>query len=278
LTGVLLALAASLSWGLADFGGGVSSRRVPVPLVLAISQVVGLAFVAVLVVATGASAPTWHQLAWGALAGAVGAIGLGAFYRALAVGVMGVVGPISACAAVVPLVYGLARGDRPSTLQAVGIGLAVVGVIAASLEPQSAEGRRISAGVGFALVAALGFGLSLVALSKAANGGVLWGPLSMRLVGAPLVSLVVLVVRPSTARLRATLPIIVSIGVFDTLANVLFGLATEHGLLSVVSVLSSLYPVVLVALARVYLHERIARHQLAGVASALVGVALISAA
>ncbi|HEX7526960.1 MAG TPA: DMT family transporter [Gaiellaceae bacterium] len=278
MSGILLALAASLSWGVADFGAGVGSRRLSVPLVIAASQAAGLVFVVLVLAVFRPSVPTGAQLAWGGLAGAVGVLGLLAFYRALSIGAMGIVGPISATGVVVPLVYGLARGERPSTLQLAGVGLAVVGVIAASVERHvGLHDSRIGAGVGFALLAALGFGCSITALSKAAAGGALWAPLSMRVVGVPLIMCVVLFLRPSTEGLRASWWLLIGIGICDTGANMLFGLASTRALLSVVSVLASLYPVVLVALARVLLHERIAKHQLGGVVLALTGVALISA-
>lgn len=278
MTGIFLALAASLSWGVADFGAGVGSRRLSVPVVIAASQAAGLVFIALVVVSFRPSLPTGAQFAWGALAGVVGVFGLIAFYRALAIGAMGIVGPLSATGVIVPLAYGLARGERPSTVQLAGVGLAVVGVIAASVERHAdIHGSRIGAGVGFALLAAVGFGCSLIALSKAAAGGALWAPLSMRSVGVPLIVTAVLVLRSPVAGLRTSWWLLVGVGICDTAANMLFGLATTRGLLSVVSVLSSLYPVVLVALARVLLHERIAMHQLAGVAVALGGVALISA-
>ena len=278
MSGILLALAASLSWGVADFGAGVGARRLPIPLVIVASQAVGLVGVGVVVAIAQPHTPTLAQFGWGALAGTVGLFGLTAFYRALSIGAMGIVGPLSATAAVVPFAYGLARGERPSSLQLAGVALAVVGVVAASVERSGhVDGRRIGAGVGYALLAALGFGCSLIALSKAAAGGALWAPLSMRAVGVPLMLVVVLLLRPPRAGLGLSLWLLAGVGLFDTGANVLFGLAVSRGLLSVVSVLASLYPVVLVALARVLLHERIARHQLAGVAVALTGVALISA-
>ena len=278
MTAILLALTASLSWGVADFGAGVASRRLSIPHVIAATQAAGLVFVGLVVAVFRPDLPTGAQFAWGALAGAIGIFGLSAFYRALAIGAMGIVGPLSATAAVVPLAYGLARGERPSTLQLAGVGLAVVGVVAASVEKHvDMHGRRIGAGVGYALLAALAFGCSLIALSKAAAGGALWAPLSMRLIGVPLIVTGVLFLRPSTEGLRTSWRLLVGVGVCDTAANVFFGLASARGLLSVVSVLASLYPVVLVALARLLLHERIARHQLVGVAVALGGVGLISA-
>jgi drug/metabolite transporter (DMT)-like permease len=205
-------------------------------------------------------------------------VGLAAFDRGLKVGAMGIVGPISACAAVVPLTYGLARGERPSALQLAGVALAVAGVITASVErhPETRAGQ-IGAGVGFALLAALGFGCSLIALSKAAPGGWAWAPLAMRSVSLPMALVALLVVRPVITRFRANGVLLAGVGVGDTAANMFIGTAFTRGLVSVVAVLGSLYPVVLVALARFLLHERIARHQLAGVAIALAGVALISA-
>jgi drug/metabolite transporter (DMT)-like permease len=278
LIGVALALAASLSWGIADFGGGIGTRRVQVVWVLVVSQVAGLVLVGALALVTQPHPPSGRELAWGAFGGVMGAVGLGSFYRALAVGTMGIVGPISATGAIVPLAYGLARGERPSALQALGIVVAVTGVVAASLEPlPEGTGRKLATGVPLALLAALGFGSSILGLNRVSQAGVVWGTLTLRLAVVPIVCLAALLIRPSTAGLRATLPILVAAGLFDTGANLLYGGSARHGLISVVSVLGSLYPVVIVVLARVVLAERIARPQLAGVAVALAGVALISA-
>jgi drug/metabolite transporter (DMT)-like permease len=278
LIAVALALAASLSWGIADFGGGIGTRRVQVVWVMVVSQIAGLALVGILALATQPQLPSGRELAWGVFGGVMGAVGLTAFYRALAVGTMGIVGPISATGAIVPVAYGLARGEHPSPLQGVGIVVAVVGVIAASLEPlPQGDGRKLATGVPLALLAALGFGSSLLGLNRVSQAGVVWGTLTLRLTVVPIVCLAALVLRPSIARLRPTLPILVAAGIFDTGANLLYGASARHGLISVVSVLGSLYPVVLVVLARFLLAERIARPQLAGVAVALAGVALISA-
>ena len=278
MIGVALALTASLSWGLADFCGGIGTRRVQVVWVLAVSQFAGLVLVGIAALSAQPQTPTGQELAWGAFGGATGALGLGAFYRALSIGTMGVVGPIAATGAIVPVGYGLARGEHPSVVQGVGIVVAIAGVVAASLEPlPEGAGRRVATGVGLALLAALGFGGSILGLNRASQAGVIWGTLSLRLTVVPLVLLVALLVRPSTARLRPTLPILVAAGLFDTGANLLYGASARHGLISVVSVLGSLYPVVLVVLARFVLAERVARPQLAGVAVALAGVALISA-
>jgi drug/metabolite transporter (DMT)-like permease len=275
---VLLALAASLAWGFADFGAGVGARRLPVLAVATIGQTAGLLLAGAVVLATSEATPSRTQLAWAAFAGLIGVIGIGAFYRALAIGTMGIVGPITATAAVVPLVYALARGERPSALQGAGVGLAIVGVIAASLEhvPERA-GRRFGIGVGLALIAALSFGGSLIGLSRAAPGGTGWAVFTMRATVVPLVLIAVLVLKPRLPGSSRAWLLLAGVGIGDTGATLLYGAASTRGLLSVVSVLSSLYPIVIVVLARVLLAERVARPQLAGVALALTGVALISA-
>jgi len=278
LTGVLLALSASLIWGFADFGAGVGARRLPVFVVGAITQGAGLVLAGIVVIAVGRALPSSAQLAWAAFAGLVGVIGLSAFYRALAVGTMGVVGPITATASVVPLAYGLARGERPSTLQGIGVGLALLGVIAASLERlPDGGGRRLGIGVGLALLAALSFGGALIGLSRAASGGVAWATLTMRIVALPLMVAAAFAFRSGAASWPRGWLLLVGVGIGDTGATLLYAIASTRGLLSIVAVLSSLYPIVIVTLARVLLKEKVAPPQLAGVAIALTGVAMVSA-
>jgi drug/metabolite transporter (DMT)-like permease len=277
VTAIALALCASLAWGVADFGAGVSTRRLPVFVVALVLQAAGLVVAGLALLVSGEHTPSSEQVAWAVLAGLAGVLGLSSFYQGLAVGTMGIVGPISSCAALVPFAYGLARGERPALHQLVGVLLAIVGVVGASLEP-SVEGgrRRVGVGVGFALIAVVGFGGSLIGLSNAAPGGVVWATLVMRIVAVPC--LVGLALAFGRARpTRRLWPILIGAGVFDTVATFLYAAATTHGLLSVVSVLASLYPVVIVVLARIFLHERVARPQLVGVAIALAGVALVSA-
>jgi drug/metabolite transporter (DMT)-like permease len=276
LTAVLLALAASLSWGLADFGGGLASRRASPLLVAAGVQAGGLVVVASVVAASGDRAPTARELGWAVFAGVAGIGGLASFYSALAVGTMGIVGPITATATIVPLVFGLARGEQPRLLQALGIALALIGVVAASVE-HLPEGRRVGTGVGLGVAAAFLFGCSLVGLSRAAAGGVGWATLVMRLTALPLAVMLAASIGAQRRPSRLGWTAVALVGVADAGATLLFAAASTRGLLSVVSVLSSLYPIVLVVLGRFLLAERIAHVQLGGVAVALAGVALISA-
>jgi drug/metabolite transporter (DMT)-like permease len=274
---IALALGASLTWGFADFGAGVGSRRLPVFVVAATMQLAGLVSVGVVLLIAHDAPPSWRQVAWAVFAGVVSVVGLAAFYRGLAVGTMGIVGPISTMAAMVPFAYGLSTGERPSRLQLAGVALAVLGVVGASLEPHpDGRGRKVGTGVGLALLAALGFGCSLIGLSRAAPGGIAWAVLVMRIVAVPCMVVLAFTVG-ARAPSRRMFSMLVAVGVADTGATLLYAAASTRGLLSIVSVLASLYPVVIVVLARVLLAERVARPQLAGVAVALAGVALISA-
>jgi drug/metabolite transporter (DMT)-like permease len=278
VTGPFLALAASLSWGVGDFLAGLSSRKLQVLTVLVISQAAGLTSLAVIVAVRGNAPPDARYLIYASLAGIAGAVGLAALYRGLAVGSMSVVAPISATAAVIPVLGGVLTGERPSALQGAGIALALGGVVLASREERAAGGGRTMAeGVGLALVAALGFGLLLLALGAASDADALWATLAMRTTSFSLLVLAALVLRPSFSVGRDHVPVLALIGLLDAAGNALFALATTESLLSVAAVLAQLYPVVTVLLARVILGERISWPQQAGVVSAFAGIALITA-
>ena len=273
---IALALGASLSWGLGDFLGGLKSRSLHVLTVLAISQAAGLGAVFVWLALSGDGFPGWASTAYAAAAGVGGCLGLGALYRGMAVGAMGIVAPVSAASAAIPFTVGVASGERPGVLQVAGILVALAGVALASREPADRGGGR-AAGVGLALVAALGFGLFFVFLDRAAEESVPYAVATARGVSSLLAVAVAIVVGATLRPSAGALPALVAVGLCDVGANVLFGLASTHGFLSVVSVLSSLYPVVTVALAALLLHERIAPAQRLGVAGALAGAALITA-
>jgi drug/metabolite transporter (DMT)-like permease len=195
---------------------------------------------------------------------------------------MSVVAPISATAAAVPVLVGLIEGERPSTLQVAGMAIALAGVILASREPveEEAAGGRVPnhAAIGLALVAAAGFGTFFVGIDKASETAeVPWVILVQRCSSLVLLVIAALAVRPALPRDAPSFALLGMIGVLDLGANGLYALATTHGLLSVVSVLGSLYPAVTVVLARFVLAERIARVQEVGVVLALAGVIAISA-
>jgi drug/metabolite transporter (DMT)-like permease len=278
----LLALLSSLLWGSADFAGGTLSRRLPATFVVGASQVAGLASIVVVAVLAGElGAPTGY-LPWAVAAGLAGLVGLVSFYAALAAGTMGVVSPIAALGVVVPVVVGLARGERPAALQLVGIGVAVAGVVLASGPELS--GRAGARPLVLAVVAALGFGLALLFIAEGSQTSTLMTLVAMR---ATSVSVLTVTLAAMAARHRRTssspvprlgrrdVGLVTLVGLGDVAANLTFGLASTRDLVSVVAVLGSLYPVVTVLLARVVHAERLGRAQTVGVAGALAGVALI---
>lgn len=272
---IALALGASLTWGCGDFLGGLKSRSLHVLTVLALSQLAGLAAVLVWLAVSGDELPGLETLAVAAAGGVAGCLGLVALYRGMALGAMGIVAPVSGIAAVVPFTFGLVSGERPGTIQIGGILLALGGVALASREPAE-RGGGPAAGIGLALLAAVGFGLYFVLIDRAADASVPYAVATARATSLVLAVAAALIVGASLRPPRTQLPALVAVGLCDVGANVLFALATTRGFLSIISVLSSLYPIVTVALAAIVLHERIAPAQRLGVAGALAGAALIS--
>ncbi len=273
----LLALCASLTWGVGDFLGGVKARVLPSLLVMAASQPFGLAALGIAVAVRGTGIPG-NEVAWAALSAVLGTIGLFAFYRGLAAGAMSVVAPIAAVAAGVPVIWGVAvSGDHVHSLQAIGFVAAVGGSVAASLELRP-ERRQVAAGVGWAALAMLAFGGYFVPMHAASTHDWLWPAFLFRCTSVTIVVSLALARGLRPRGLRAHWPGLIAIGFLDTGGNALFAAASSaRGLLSVVSVLASLYPVVTVLLARLVLGERVQRTQDAGVIVALAGVVLITA-
>jgi drug/metabolite transporter (DMT)-like permease len=275
MAAVVLALASSVTWGVGDFLGGLQTRRRPLLTVLFVTQTTGFLSLLIALAIRGQGPPSgtgW--IGWAALASGAGVVGLAAFYRGLATGAMGVVAPISSAAAIVPLVVGLALGERPHPIQAVGIALAIAGVVLAARE----EGGANATGAGLAIVAALGFGTFFVGIARASEHDVLWALTVSRGFSFAILGCTVLALRPPLPRTARDLGNLAVIGVLDTGANLLFALATTQGLVSVVAVLGSLYPIMTVLLARLVLHEQLRPIQRVGAIGALAGAALISSA
>jgi len=261
----------------ADFVAGLASRRVSALLVLLGQQAVGAVIAAAAVVVLGEALPAGDGVVLSLLAGVAGAAALGCFYRALAVGTMSVVAPISASGAALPVVVGLATGDDPGALGVAGLLITLVGVVLASRETGEGDASRQS--IGLALLAAVGFGTFFLLSDGAAEASVPWFVLLARI--AALSLLLPLVLRPREGRDlrlgRRDLGTIAAIGAFDLAATALYGLAQNEGLLSIVSVVGSLYPVMTVLLAWTILSERLRGVQAAGVVLAFIGVGLVAA-
>jgi drug/metabolite transporter (DMT)-like permease len=269
-----LALAAAASWGVGDFFGGLKSRSLNPVAILIVAQPIGLTLLAIWVAVRG-QGPPGSSVLWACLAAVLGTTGLIAFYKGMAAGALSIVAPIAGAGAAIPVVWGLAHGDHPSAYQELGFAAALIGVVLASFERRP-EAARLAAGVGWAAIAMLAFGVYYIPMHEASRGDFLWAAFVFRLTSTTLIAAAWLVLRPPRAR-RADLPVLASIGILDTGGNVFFAAASTKGLVSVVSILASLYPVVTVLLARAVLHERVHRSQELGIVLALAGIVLISA-
>jgi drug/metabolite transporter (DMT)-like permease len=275
---IVLALLGALVYGVADFSGGLATKREPALAVVFCGQLAGVVVLGALLVAVpGRFDPA--SVAWGAAAGLSGGAALLAFYRSLATGAMTVVAPLTAVtAAIVPVVGGLAFGERPSVLAIVGVVLAVSAVVLVSAEHGRLPTLRSLRGpsVAGALLAGAGFGLLFVLLSRAAPGSGFWPLAGARAASLTLLAAVAVVGRRSLIPRAAPAGLVVASGVGDMMANLLFVLASRIGLLSIVGVLLALYPAATVLLAMLVLRERLHLVQVAGLALAAAGVVLIA--
>jgi drug/metabolite transporter (DMT)-like permease len=286
-----LALLSSVMWGASDFGGGRLADRLPAPLVLAVSQAVALLVLlaAAVVALMGTGIPVGRYLLFGAAAGVIGPLALGCYYRALAIGPMGLVAPVAATGGVVPVVVGVEQGDRLGVPQVVGIVLALGGAALAAVS-QSRGPAGSGRGIALAAVSGLGFGAFYPLVAEGTRTSILGTLLLARLLG---VLAVVAFLAVSTRRIRtqgapagvgpllrslpaALLPPLVAVGLLDLGANAAFMLASRTGALAVDGTLGSLYPVVTAALAALVIGERLSRVQFAGAGLALAGVLLLS--
>lgn len=272
----LLALCGALCWGVGDFFGGLASRRLAVLAVLAISQAIGLAGVALWVLLTNDPFPGVGELLPAAAAGVAVVVGLGALYRGLAIGAMGIVAPISAASPVVPLTVDAVRGDVPSALQWLGITFVVGGIVTLAREPSAVGERRVAAGVGLALVAAFGFGMFVVGIDAGADESAPWAVTAARATSVTLAVTAALVLRTSLRAPASLWPMLLAVAIFDTGANVFVAAATTRDAAGIVAVLSALYPVATILLARILLAERLTFSRRVGAAVALTGAALVA--
>ncbi|HVU77236.1 MAG TPA: EamA family transporter [Gaiellaceae bacterium] len=275
MTPLLLALGASLAWGVADFAGPLFGRTLGTLPVLFWAEVGGVLGIGVAVAIRHGGPAGWGVL-YATLAALGGMLGLWAYYHGMATGTMSVVAPIAGVSAVIPVIFGIATGDSPSPTQLGGIACALVGVGFASIEHSEGR-RRVAAGVGLALLAAAGFGFYFPWMHAAGKVDFWWASFVFRFAALVIVAVIVAQQRTPIRLSRRNAAIAGVIGMGDTVGNVLFAAASgEGGLVSLTSVLASLYPVVTVLLAARVLHERVARLQRAGIVLTLVGVVLIS--
>ncbi|ASY20609.1 EamA-like transporter family protein [Candidatus Planktophila vernalis] len=275
----LLAILSSILWGTSDFEGGRLSKKHAPLAVLGFTQVLGLVFGIVLMLASGAwsaqALGSGGYLVPGIIAGLFGYFGLFCLYAGLSTGRMGVVSPISSMGAIVPLTYALINGDRLSTITSIGVVLALVGVFCAS-GPELSQGLPLKPLL-LAIGAALGFGTALTSMSIGSQSSALMTMVSMRGATFFVTISIALKFRTMGGFTKKEYPSLIFIGVADFLANVLLGVACTKGLVSIAMVLGSLFPIATALLAFKFLRERLQRVQYIGIALAVAGVALISA-
>jgi uncharacterized membrane protein len=266
-------LASALSWGAGDFSGGLATKRAPVFGVLAIGHAVGLLLLVALALLWAEPLPAAGDLGWGLVAGLAGAVGLAALYRALAIGQMGMVAPLSAVlTAALPALFSALAEGLPDALKLAGFGLALVAIwlVAGTGTPGAARD-----GLSLAVLAGSAFGLFFILVHRAGTSAVFWPLVAARIGSLGLVLPIALRRRQFVgAQPRLLVPVLLS-GALDVAGNAFFVLAGQAGRLDVAAILASLYPASTVILAALLLGERIRRMQLIGIVAALGAIALI---
>lgn len=272
---IVLSLLSSLLWGASDFTGGLISRRQHALVTVGWSTVFGLGFATVAVaLSTGWHGP-WGWAPWGMAAGASGALGLISYYYALANGTMGVVAPVTSLGVVVPVVVGIVAGESPSAVTLSGIAVAVVGVVLTS--GPELTGVTSARPVVVAAVGGVFFGAFFVFADHGSSDSPLLTLWAMRATVVAAFAIAALVQGGVTGMRPPDYLWVAAVAAGDLGANLLFGIASTKGYVSITSVLSSLFPVVTVLLATVVLRERLRVVQLVGVVVTMSGVALIAA-
>jgi drug/metabolite transporter (DMT)-like permease len=285
---IVLALGSAIAYGVSDFTGGVLTKRAHVFTVVLLSQLNSCAIL-IFVLPFWDGSFSWQAVQWGAAAGVAGMSGASLLYRGLAIGRMGVVAPITAVlAAAIPMSFGLAVGERPGSVALIGVvvGLAAVTLISSAPEPDATNGaarrppsalvRPGGQGLVEALGAGVGFGLFFILLERAPEESGLWPLAGTRISIVASVALLAAVAGASVRPPAGMVPTLVWLGFINLGADLLYLLATRAGLLSLVAVITSLYPAATVALARVSLNERMVKQQLLGLICAALSVTLIA--
>lgn len=274
--GVPWGVATAAAWGVADFAGGLASRRAAPMAVTAGAQVIGLMALVVGILVLGPPAPAPETLALGAIAGIGGGLGLAFLYQALATGAMGLVSALSgAGAAVIPLLVTVLLGAKLPPVAVVGVACVVAAAVAATDISRDAASRSVLL---LSLGAAVGFSTWYLILDRAADQNGLWALVASRAAAVVLTAALVAATRAraSVRALPPLLPLVLAAGVLDVAANAFFVLARDSISVALAAPLSGLYPLATVALARVVLGERLPRLGLLSVALAVAGIVLIA--
>jgi len=272
---VAFGLFASLSWGVSDFSGGVATRRISVIGVVGISHLIGLALIIAFALASSEPIPSGEDFVWGALAGLAGLVGVGALYRALAVGRMGIAAPTAAVlSAVLSAGFGILLEGLPAPTRLIGFGLGIASIWFVSY---SRGALRESRGIGLAALAGVGFAVFLILIDRVSSGALFWPLVAARAASSFVMLAAALFTRqrwmPSGRNLWIT---VFLAGLLDVAGNVFFMMATQAGRLDIAAIVSSMYPAITVLLARFMLKEHVTRLQALGLGAALLAISLIT--
>lgn len=274
---IALGLAAALTYGAADFFGGLATKRSNEFSVVVCSQFIGSSLLVTSIPFFPDARLTTGALLWGMGAGIAGLLGVLLLYRGLALGRMSVVAPTTGVlAASSPVVVGLLLGEQPGPLSLSGVVVALVAVVLVSTSPQYGGERSSYSGFREAAGAGVAFGGFFILLSLGGDDSGLWPLVGARIASLGGALLITLVAGRALRPGKGTWGMIAAAGVLDVAANLFYLLATRSGLLSLVAVLTSMYPGATVVLARFVLAERLHRLQLVGLGCAALGVALIA--
>ncbi|MCF8069697.1 MAG: DMT family transporter [Desulfobacterales bacterium] len=274
---ILYSLFACCAWGGSDFLGGMKSRKMPVLLLIFTVKIIGLTLLVGILFLYGGAFPDGRHILYACTAGFFGIIGMACIFRGMAIGSIGVISLIGSTSATIPVFFDLLAGNRLSFLQLSGIVLAMTGIIFLSLEKFSLNTKkRLSAGVGLAIIGAVLTGFFFVFIDLASNQDPFWASLFSRLSAFTVIGLALAIQRPGYQFKKADIPVLLGLALLDTTGFIAICVATTTGLVGIVSVLTSLYPVVAIFLAFVFLHEKMKKNQIIGAIVALSGVLLIS--
>lgn len=274
---ILYGLASALTWGAADFGGGIASKNNSPYAVVIWGDLVGMTVVGILAIVTGDPLPSWRDLGFIILSSFSGAIGIIILYRALAGGQMSIAAPVSALmAAVIPVFVGVLVDGFPKWLTMLGVILALVAIWLVARTEHEGKHRLHWVDVKMPLIAGVLFGLFFIFMHQASGVSTLWPAVLLRISSAASLTIISLVRRESFRVIRKHWGLVAFIGVFDVAGNVFYILSSQMGRMDIAAVVGSLYPGVTVALAWLLLKEKISRWQGVGIALALTAIVLIS--
>lgn len=272
-----IALLSALTYGAADFFGGIATRRSTTVAAVIVSQAAGLILLAAVIAFLPGSLPGAADITWGAIAGLAGGTGVALLYRALAIGPMSIVAPVTAvCAAIIPVAVGVTLGERLTTMTMAGIAMALVAIVLVGQEPRTGATAAVRwDGLRIALASGVLIGIFLVALARASQASGLWPLIPARVVSIGLFTIIAGATAQPMLVPRPVMAVALGGGALDMMANALYLMAVQRGPLSLMATLASLYPASTIVLARVFLGERWSMLQVLGIVCAIVATVLI---